>query len=250
LPCLRVYLKICFVCIRLTLIISGWHIEYILLTTSDVQKCSTGSITVCPVFKVLYGIRSVTCESKLYFQTAAKGGRCRRNSILHYETSTLLRHEDVWVFHFSSRRQLAVRCPWDNTWETYTQMLSGAGLIQNAIICCITAVEVRTLPELYETVRAHLHTPLVYEPYELPILTVHEIPDVKMAVSTGVNELEQRKNHLKLPRKFLHVDKLFHIQNAARAQTKSPRWHIIVATTSCALTTTLKFYFLLRSKFQ
>jgi len=143
--------------------------DYILLTTPDVQICSTGSITVCPAHKALFGVWSVTCESKLYFQTAAKDGRCRRNLILHYKTPTLLRHRDGWIFHFPSRRQLVVRCPRDNTWETHTQILFGAGLIQNAIMCSINALEVRSLPKLYGTARAHLLTPSVYAPYELPI---------------------------------------------------------------------------------
>ena len=167
------------------------QIDYILLTASDVQKCSTGSVTVFPPDKALFDVRSVTCESKLCLQTAVKNGPCRRNLILHYEAPTLLRHGDVWLFHFPSRRQLTVRCPRDNTWETHTQMLSGAGLIRNATICAITAGEVRTLPELHGTARTNLDTPSVYTPEELQILTVLEMPDVEMARSTYVNELDQ-----------------------------------------------------------
>ena len=48
------------------------QIDYILLTASDVQKCSTGSVTVFPPDKALFDVRSVTCESQLYFQTAVK----------------------------------------------------------------------------------------------------------------------------------------------------------------------------------
>ena len=44
--------------ISLTSIISGWHIDYILLTASDVQKYSTGSITICPADKALLDVRS------------------------------------------------------------------------------------------------------------------------------------------------------------------------------------------------
>jgi hypothetical protein len=38
--------------------------DYILLTTAEVQKCNTGSISICPADRALYDIWSITCESK------------------------------------------------------------------------------------------------------------------------------------------------------------------------------------------
>jgi len=67
--------------------------------------------------------------------------------MVHYTKPTLLRHGEVWVFHFPSPRQVNIRCP-RNEWETRTQTLSGAGLVQNATRCTITTGEIRTLPEL------------------------------------------------------------------------------------------------------
>ena len=74
--------------------------DYLLLTAADVQKFSTGGIAICPADRALFDIRSITCQSKLYFQTAAKDGPCRRSLMLHYETPTLLRHGKVWIYHF------------------------------------------------------------------------------------------------------------------------------------------------------
>jgi len=48
--------------------------DYILMTAADVQKCNTGSITICPEDKALYDTRSIICKSKLYFQTTSKDG--------------------------------------------------------------------------------------------------------------------------------------------------------------------------------
>jgi len=56
------------------------------MTAADVQKCDAGSITICPADRALYDIRSITCESKLYFQTTTKDGPCKRSLMLHYET--------------------------------------------------------------------------------------------------------------------------------------------------------------------
>jgi len=87
------------------------HRDYILMTAADVQKCDTGSITLCPADRAVCDIRSITCEPKLYFQTTIKDGPCKRSLMLHYETPTLLRHGEVWIYHFPSQRQVTIRCP-------------------------------------------------------------------------------------------------------------------------------------------
>ena len=79
------------------------------MTTADVQKCGAGSIAICLADRALYDVRSITCESKLYFQSATKYGPCGRSLMLHYETPTLLRHEEVWIYHFPSWCQVTIR---------------------------------------------------------------------------------------------------------------------------------------------
>jgi len=81
------------------------------MTAADVQKCSTGSIAICPADRALYDTRSVKCESKLYFQTETKEGPCRRSLMLHHETPTLLRHGELWIYHLPSQRQMTIGCP-------------------------------------------------------------------------------------------------------------------------------------------
>jgi hypothetical protein len=92
--------------------------DYILMTAADVQKCDAGSITICLADRALYDIRSITCESKLYFQTTTKDGPCKRSLMLHSETPTLLRHGEMWIYHFLSQHQVTIRCPRDNVWVT------------------------------------------------------------------------------------------------------------------------------------
>jgi len=150
--------------------------DYILMTATDVQKCDAESIAICPADRALYDIRSITCESKLYFQTITKDGPCKRSLMLHYETPTLLRHGEVWIYHFPSKRQVTIRCPRDNVWVTHTRTLSGAALIHNATRCSITSGEIRTLPELRGVAHANLDATSVYVPDNFPILSRHELP--------------------------------------------------------------------------
>jgi hypothetical protein len=58
--------------------------NYVLMTASDLHKCRVGSVTICPVDKPIFDIQAVTCESKLYFQTMAQEGLCKRSLMLHY----------------------------------------------------------------------------------------------------------------------------------------------------------------------
>jgi hypothetical protein len=131
----------------------------------------TGSITLCTADRALYAVRSITCESKLYFQTTTKDGPCKRSLMLRYEKLTLLRHGETWIYHFPKQRQVTIWCPRDNTWVTHTRTLSGAGLIHNATRCAITSGEIRTLPELHGVARANIDAPAVYVPDSLPVLS-------------------------------------------------------------------------------
>lgn len=81
-------------------------------------------------------------------------------------------------------------------------MLYGACLIYNTTMCSITSGEMRTLPELHEVARAHLDAPPMYTPDEMPILTSHEVPHVKAALSAEVNELDKLKDRLETSQKF------------------------------------------------
>ena len=188
------------------------------MTTADVQKCGGGSIAICPADRALYDVRSITCKSKMYFQTATKDGLCSRSLMLHYETTTLLRHGEVWIYHFPSRRQVTIRCPQDNVWVTYTRKLSGAGLIHNATTCSVTSGEMRTLQELHRLTHANLNTPSVYVPEDFPILSRHELPRVEAALTAEVNELDQLKDRLATAQKYFDVDTLIHIRKTTFPQ--------------------------------
>ena len=224
--------------------------DYILMTAANVQKCSTGSIAICPADRALYDIRSITCESKLYFQTATKDGPCRRSLMLHYETPTLLRHGEVWIYHFPSQRQVTIRCPRNHVWVTHTLTLSGAGLIHSATTCLITSGEIRTLPELRSVMHANLNAPSVYVPDNFPILLRHELPRVEAALTPEVNDLDQLKDRLATAQKSLDVDTLVHIQKTTFPQGTLPHWHLILAAVSCTFTGLLVLYVALRPKLQ
>jgi len=195
----------------------------------------------------LYDTRSITCESKLYFQSTTKDGPCKRSLMLHYETPTLLRHGKVRIYHFPSQRQVTTRCPRDNVWVTRTRTLSGAGLIHNATRCSITSGEIRTLPELHGVAHANLYAPAVYVPDSSPILSSHELVSKRHShrrsrtgsaegPSCNRTEIAQRRHPSTHPEDYIPKG-----NPAALASD---------AAVSCTITVLLVLYIFLQSKFQ
>jgi hypothetical protein len=209
--------------------------DFLLLTTADVQKRHTSSVTLCPVDRALYDVRSITCESKLHFQATTKEGPCKRRLMLRYEKLTFLRHGETWIYHFPKQRQVTISCPRVRSWVTYTRKLFGAGLNHNATRCIITSGEFRTLPELHGVAHANIDAPAVYVPESLPVLSAHEFPHVEAAHAMEVNELDQLKDCLAVAQKSLDVDTLVHIQKTTLQQEAQPHWHLIIAPVSCTL---------------
>jgi hypothetical protein len=170
--------------------------------------------------------------------------------MVHYKKPTLLRHGEVWVFHLPSQRQVHIRCPRNNEWVTRNQILSGAGLVQNATRCTITTGEIRTLPELHGGARANLVAPSVYVPDHPPILAKHELPRVEEALVSGVNDLDQLKDRLETQQKWLDVDTLVHVQKSAPRHETSPNLAVVVSAASGALAVLLAFGMFLHAKLQ
>ena len=164
--------------------------DYVLLTSADLTKCSTGRITVCPINTALYDVQSQSCEAHLLFQTTGKHSHCRRRLLHQYSMPIPQRHGSVWVYCFLIRRQVTIRYPNSNDWRVYNEVLSEAGVIHNATACSIASNKIRTLPELRGRVYTKLDTPSLYLPNVSPILEDHEIPQLQGSFPTEARELD------------------------------------------------------------
>jgi hypothetical protein len=51
--------------------------DYALLTETELQQCTTSTITVCPVSTAFYDIQTITSPLSLYFQTAGENKPCK-----------------------------------------------------------------------------------------------------------------------------------------------------------------------------
>jgi hypothetical protein len=199
--------------------------DYLLMTETEARKYTSGSLAVCPADKALLDVQTLTCESQQFFQKAVRDGTCRRHLLVNYEAPTLLRHQDVWIYHFLRQRQVTIRCPHDGTWKIDTQTLAGAGLIRDATTCEVATNEVRTMPELHGATRLHLDTPLVYAPAEVPILSPRELPSVMTAIFPNDDKLEQLASRLDKTQRTFDLDTLLHMQDAAEPPSLVSYWY-------------------------
>jgi hypothetical protein len=123
--------------------------NYFLMKKGDLQKCTTGSLVVCPANLALYDTQTLTCEAILYFQKSGIDNLCRRNLLVGYHTPTLQKHGAIWVYHFPVARPITFRCPHGTGCRTYNEVLTGTSTFHQATTCAIDARKLRTLPELH-----------------------------------------------------------------------------------------------------
>jgi hypothetical protein len=199
------------------------------MTETDMQRCSTGNITVCPANKAILDVQTLTCESELYFQKATKDRTCQRklaDTIWDAYPGRARKHVDLSFYNTkpaddqtSARQHMGIRDADTVRRKPY----------QNATACEITTSKLRTIPELYGATHVNVETPLVYARKDIPILNSHELPDVKITLFSGINELERIRDHLQTSQKSLDVDTSLHVKNTVQPQTTASHWPVITA---------------------
>jgi len=142
--------------------------DFTLLTEADLQRCTTGSVTICPAEVPVYHTQLMTCEGSLYFQSPDSFHLCRKNLLRHYRTPTLIHHGSKWAYHFPEPRQVTIRCPQEKGRSSRTVSLVGSGLLHNASACHISSQDVRTIPVLSRTTELNLNAPCVLQPRRPP----------------------------------------------------------------------------------
>ena len=185
--------------------------DYTLLAEADLQRCTTGSVTICPAKVPLYHSQVLTCEASLFFQNSNSFKLCRKNLLVHYQTTTILHHGSKWAYHYPKPRQVTIRCPQENGWTSHTVSLGGSGLIHSASTYHIASQEIRTLPVQSKTMELPLDAPNLYLPDEFPAVASHEIARIEAAMPPETTGLDYVKARLVTPRPSLDVDTLLHV---------------------------------------
>ena len=141
---------------------------------------------ICPADKPIYGRNVLTCESSLYFQRDEARTLCNRRILPQNFAPMFIRHSHDWIYSFSSKQQVNLKCRQNATWITSTWSLQGSGILRNAGACLVTGQNFQLYPamedhsassiEYHDDIRVLHLEPVTYQ--EVQILKNHSPPDV------------------------------------------------------------------------
>jgi len=220
---------------------------FIFLTEADLSHCKTNGITVCPANVAIYNSQTLNRESTLFFQSVANQHMCRRSLHLNHQTPTLRRHKTTWLYHLPESSHITLRRYVNTQWITYTETLSGNGIITNATRCSVSTTQMHTLSELHKTSEATLHTLHLYVPEKISIVTDHEKQILVKLSPKLIQQLDGVNSRVMATPRNLDVDKIVHARHVSLQQERQSYWNLIVITTVCSITLIGILCFSLRS---
>ena len=118
---------------------------------ADIKKCRGNGIMICPVDKPICGRNVLTCESSLYFQKDEARNVCRRRILPRNFAPVFIRHSHDWIYSFSGKQQVNLKCRQNTIWITSTLSLQGNGILHNVSACHVTGQNF----QLYTAMEGH-----------------------------------------------------------------------------------------------
>ena len=94
-----------------------------------------------------------------------------------------------------------------------------------ASTCHISTSDIETLPELRGTTQTELHTPKIYLPTKIPIVTDYEIKQLNDVTPTELQKLDD----VTTARHTMDTDTVLHIYDASLIQEHKRPWNSVAA---------------------
>ena len=101
---------------------------------------------ICPTVNPIYDRNVLTCESSLYFQRDEARTLCSRRIFPQIFAPIFIRHSHAWIYCFSGKQQVNLKCRRNATWITSTWPLQGSGILHNASACHVTGQDFQLYP--------------------------------------------------------------------------------------------------------
>ena len=170
----------------------------------------------------------------MFFISEEANQLCRRKLIFHHPTP-ILRHGELWVYHFPREQQVALRCTENHHQVIRTMSLTGAGIIHNATRCSISADEFQTFPELRGATREELRAPTLHLPDNITVVTDFELQRLREIPPLATRQLDDIHDRVTASMQTYDVESLLHSQQTSQLQEKQTNHLIIITTSLCAL---------------
>jgi hypothetical protein len=201
---------------------------YIPFTERDYIKCITSTITVCALDSAIFNKQRLTCAASLFFQSPNQQQLYKRKLLINSQKSTMMRHGNIWIYHFPTPRQLMIRCPGNEASPPHMQVLMIAGLVFNATACHISTEDLHIYPTLRGSMQTGLHTPHIFLPDKVVIISQHESHQLQELAPPTLQALDNLQSHLTTPLHSIDVDSLLHMhQTLQKSQTDFGTWVLL-----------------------
>ena len=189
------------------LVLDDSNQHFLLWKEADIKKCRGKGIKICPADKTIYGRNVLTCEWSLYFQRDEARTLCRRRILRHKFAQILIRHSRDWIYCFSGKQPVNLKCRWIATWITSTWSVQGSGILHNASACYVTGQDFQLYPVTeghsesiigyHKDVRVIHVEPITHE--EVQILQGRSSPDVsKLKGIAATSEIFKHRDQMLL----------------------------------------------------
>ena len=197
----------------------------------------------------------MTCLSSLYFQSTNTHHVCRRNLLLQHLTPTLHHHGKIWIFHFSTRHQISLRCPNTSDQIQRTIIPCGAGILHNTSECHTTSDEILIFRNLHGTSLTELDTPNFYLPDNISIVTNDEIQQLEDISPADIQKLHDVHTKVTTLQHTFDVDSLLPIHRTTMLHKQKTHWfnnyyYSIITTSICTTLNLGTICFLFYFRFQ
>ena len=161
----------------------------------------------------------------------------------------MIKHRNIWIYHFPMPRQLTVRCPGNEASPPHTQVLVNAGLLINASACHVSTEDLRICATLRGTMQTELNTPRMFLPDKVPIISPYESQQLHELTMPTLQALDNIQSSLATPLHSIDIDSLMHVHQSPQSSQTEIRWHPIAIILTTIIVLLWLVYFLLRSHF-
>jgi hypothetical protein len=167
---------------------------------------------------------------------------CRKSLLLNHQTPTLRRHKATWLYHLPKSKPVTLRCYINSQRVTYTETLSGNGVITNATRCSISTTKLHTA----STARDFWNTLHLYVPEKISIIDNQETQILEKISPELIQQLNDIKSPVMAPPRTLDLDSITRVHRTSLQRDQQTYWHLIIITTVCTVTIVGTFCFSLR----
>ena len=162
------------------LVLDNSNQHFLLWKEADIKMCRVKGIMICPADKPVYGRNVLTCESSLYFQRDEAWTLCSRRILPQNFVPIFIRHSHAWIYSFSGKQQVNLKCRRNATWMTSTWSLQGSGILYNASACHVTGQDL----QLYPTTEGHSESRIEYHD-DVRVLHIEPITRQEVKILQG-----------------------------------------------------------------